>query len=101
MQVDSATEPRSKTPDNNENGDSEEEEEEGESGAGSPAPMNKEKVIDYKRFLSPMTELADSGDFDGDGVLTWSDSLATNTVIVEHHLNNVRKILKIPEVRNN
>ena len=102
MQVDSATEPRSKTPDNNENGDSEEEEEEGESGAGSPAPpMNKEKVIDYKRFLSPMTELADSGDFDGDGVLTWSDSLATNTVIVEHHLNNVRKILKIPEVGNN
>ena len=47
-----------------------------------------------------MTDLADSGDFDGDGKLTWSDSLATNTVIVEHHLNNVRKILKIPEVRS-
>lgn len=46
-----------------------------------------------------MTDLAPSGDFDGDGHLTWGDSLATNTVIVEHHLNNIRKIMKIPEVR--
>ena len=62
-------------------------------------PSGPQKEINYQKFLNPMTDLAASRDFDGDGKLTWRDSLATNTVVVEHHLNNVRKILKIKEVQ--